>query len=49
MEIYIQETLTLSKARRVMTEFILLLKYRKQIIIAVLMEEMPLCCSTYCF
>ena len=44
VEIWIEEILTLPKARRVITEILLLLKYQKQIITAVLMGKMLLCC-----
>ena len=44
VKIWIEEILTLSKARRVITEIILLLKYQKQTITAMLMGKMALCC-----
>ena len=44
VEIWIEEILTLPKARRIITEILLLLKYQKQTITAVLMGKMLLCC-----
>ena len=44
VEIWIEETLTLLKVRRVVTEITLLLKYQKQTVAGVLMEKMPSCC-----
>lgn len=41
IEIWIEEMLTLSKARRVITGFILLLKYQKQTMAAVSVGKIP--------
>lgn len=48
IEIWIEEMLTLSKARRVITGLILLLKYQKQTMAAVSVGKIPICCFTYC-